>query len=357
MGIACILFALAGCVAIFNATFHRAQPLSFVGRQILWLFSAVFLMLAASLRRPAFYRRTLPVWSILAYASLLLVLLCGQTVNGMRGWFAWHGVFVQPSELAKPVYVLILAGMLERLEGKQAEWRGGYLPLLAMFLLWGLPIALQPDFGTLLVYGLTFGTLTWCMGGRIKHLLLTGLALLPALAAACLWRPYLLDRLGAFLNPGAMEHGAGWHVTQFQRTLAAGGALGSSLGKAVWSQTHLPLTYSDSIFASLAEALGFFGVLPLVLLILGWAVYGLHRAAAAADRFSAAAITGMVVMLAGQSLIHLSVNLGLMPPTGIPLPLISYGGSSLLSSLLMVGIVECLARAPRAGSENPAPAG
>ena len=344
--ITCLLLGLAGCLAIFNATFHRVAPLAFVARQAVWLVAAAVVMLAAAGRGPKFWRRSLPLWATGAYAALLLVLLCGERVNGMRGWFAWHGVFIQPSELAKPIFLLCLAS---RLEYRSEDLRNGkgYLSLLGLFGLWAVPLLLQPDFGTLLVYGATFAVTVWCMGGRTWHLLATGLAAVPMVAAACLYRPYLWQRFAGFLDPEGAGQGAGWHILQFQRTLASGGAFDCSLGRGVWSNTYLPLGHSDSIFATLAEALGFFGVLPLVLLVLAWAWYGMRRAQASSrDRFVSGAVLGMSVMLTVQSLIHLSVNLGLMPPTGVTLPLISYGGSSLVSSLAMIGMVEGMTRTP-----------
>ena len=132
MTITCLLLGLAGCLAVFNATFHRAAPLAFVARQAVWLVAAAAVMLAAAGRGPKFWRRSLPFWAAGAYAALLLVLLCGERVNGMRGWFAWHGVFIQPSELAKPIFLLCLAS---RLEYRSEDLRNGkgYLSLLGLF--------------------------------------------------------------------------------------------------------------------------------------------------------------------------------------------------------------------------------
>ena len=142
MTITCLLLGLAGCLAVFNATFHRAAPLAFVARQAVWLVAAAAVMLAAAGRGPKFWRRSLPFWAAGAYAALLLVLLCGERVNGMRGWFAWHGVFIQPSELAKPIFLLCLAS---RLEYRSEDLRNGkgYLSLLGLFGLWAVPLILH----------------------------------------------------------------------------------------------------------------------------------------------------------------------------------------------------------------------
>jgi len=148
----------------------------------------------------------------------------------------------------------------------------------------------------------------------------------------------------------------GWHLIQFRRSLAAGGLLGRSPESGLWSSAYLPLSYSDSIFASTAELIGFVGVMPLLLLILGWVVYAHYHACRAANLHSAGMIMGLAAMLAGQAFIHLSVNLGLLPPTGITLPLISYGGSSLLATTLAIGVVESIIRtAPTPQRVGPDP--
>ena len=132
--------------------------------------------------------------------------------------------------------------------------------------------------------------------------------------------------------------------------------LGQSWGKGVWSQTYLPLGYSDSIFATLGESIGFVGLVPFVALVVGWAVYGYRKVKRCHCVFSVAVLLGLVGYLCIQSFVHLSVNLGLIPPTGITLPLISYGGSSLLSTAIAIGIVESLVRNNREAALNSATA-
>lgn len=344
VGLTGIVLGLWGCLAVFNATAHLSQPLLFVGKQLAWLALGIVAMTVASLAPSRVCIRFLPAAAGTAYALLWLVLLLGVRINGMRGWFAWHGMFLQPSEVAKPVFALALAYLMLRTAPWRTEFWRGFAPALLLFLLWVWPLALEPDFGALLVYGMTFVAVVWTLGARTRHLLYTGLAALPAIGLIVLSKPYVLHRLIGFLNPERYAQTYGWHIIQFQRTLASGGLLGQSWGRGIWTQSHLPLGYSDSIFAALAESVGFIGVLPVILLVLLWVVYGLGKVAMVGDRFRAAAILGLVTFLAVQSLIHLSVNLGLFPTTGITLPLISYGGSSLVSSLVMVGLVESLAR-------------
>ena len=345
-GVVCLCLGAWGCLAIYNATFHLASAFHFVGRQVVWLVPGTIALLITSGQGPEAYRRGAPVIGGITYALLWLVLLFGIRVNGMRGWFAWHGIFLQPSELAKPAFVLALALLFERTRAHAGSWTRGYAPLLALVVVWVAPIVLQPDFGAVLVYVFTFAAMYWGAGGRTKHLAISGLAAVPLVILALQQNPYVQRRVLAFFRPEAYAHTSGWHILQFQRTLASGGLTGRSWGHGLWSQAYLPLGYSDSIFASTAEAIGFLGVVPIVLAILAWVVYGVCRARLATGVFTRAVVIGMVAMLAGQAFIHLSVTLGLLPPTGVTLPLVSYGGSSLLSSLAGVGIVEGVFRAP-----------
>jgi cell division protein FtsW len=368
-GVLFLLVSLWGCWAIYNATRGHANPGWFVWRQLLWvLCGGGALFFTSGLSSPS-VRRLTPWFAGGCWVALVLVLAFGIRINGMKGWFAWRGLFLQPSEIAKPAFVLTLAALLERTGRHRSEWLRGYAPCLGLFLAWTLPIALQPDFGAILVYGLTFAIMYWCGGGRVRHLLVSGVAALPAIGYVCHRHPYVLRRILAFFEPGACLRGGGWHLLQFKRTIAAGGPFGGAWHAGRSVSTYLPLGYSDSIFASTAERLGFFGVLPLLILILGWAVYGCYQACRTRSEFSGGVIVGMVALLTGQACIHLSVNLGLLPPTGITLPLVSYGGSSLLATMIAVGTVEAMIRGdvvpdPRPGAEphaavlpaEPAPA-
>ena len=337
-----LCISLWGCWAIYNGSRTGYAGRHFAARQGLWVGLGTAALLTCASLPARLYRRWLPALCVVAYLPLLLVLVLGIRINGMCGWFAWHGYFLQPSELAKPVYVLGLAWLLDRPAAQRAGWVRGFLPVLLWVALWALPIALQPDFGSLLVYLLAFLLVYWGFGGRLRHLLAAALAAVPAVLFVVWRHPYVLRRVVAFLNPEPVAQSAGWHIIQFRRTLASGGLFGRAWEDGLWSNAYLPLSYSDSVFASTAEKVGFLGTLPLLILILALAFYGHYHACRATDRFRAAAIFGITGMLVLQAFVHLSVNLGLMPPTGITLPLISYGGSSLISTMMAFGIVEAM---------------
>lgn len=344
VGLACIGLGLLGCLAIYNATFHLEAPFQYVGRQFVWLVLAATLLVTVSATDRKRILRVFPWLAIVVYAMLWLVLRLGVSVNGMTGWFAWHGIFLQPSEVAKPLFVLCLASGLQMTAKHRGEFKHGYLPVLGILLAWILPIMLQPDFGTVLTYILTFAIVYACMGGRLLYLAGTAVVSLPAVLLIVGATPYLRDRFTSFLHPAAHAETSGWHILQFQRTLASGGAFGQSWGNALWARTYLPFGYSDSIFATIGESMGFVGLLPFVLILVAWVMYGYRRIQRTNSYLTAATITGMVVCLEVQAFIHLSVNLGMLPPTGITLPLISYGGSSLIATVTAVGIVEAFSR-------------
>ncbi len=349
----CVLLALTGCLAIFNATFHTPHPYYFVYRQLVWLGLGTVAMLGLSMLRPAMLRAaTLPL-TIGTLVLLYALLPLGETINGMRGWYkldlpslepVFSPILIQPGELAKPVFILSLAYLLP-LSGAALgpTWRQ-YLCYMALGCIWLLPIFMQPDFGTLTVYVMAFFIVYWVQGGRLQHLAVSALAAIVVAVVAIRLHPYVLTRFQGFANPAADPRGAGWHILQFQATLANGGLTGS--GQPVWAQNYLPLGYSDSIFATLAESVGFLGLTPVLLLLAGWLLYTMRLSHRQDDRRQAAVVLGLGTMIAAQALLHISVTLGILPPTGITFPLLSYGGSSLLATMMSVGII--LAHAKKA---------
>ena len=334
-----LLFILCiwGCLAIYNSNTLGASPLYFVGRQLLWLIMGMTVMLLAQRVPFSFYRENAIIGAAIAYISLLAVLLWGTQINGMRGWFTfgWTSASIQPSEFAKPFFILLLCHLA-------VNGKNNFKTFLRLFLvtsLWLLPILLQPDAGTALVYLLAFAIVCFLVGIPIKYLLT-----LPALfAPIIIWvlqkNPYILKRFSGFWDPSSDPLGSGWHIRQFQFTIARGGWFGVKMGNATWSNSYLPLSHSDSVFSTIAESLGFAGTLP-ILLLLATVIYVLYRLTLhLKNQYQKLFIIGMLSLIAVQTLVHISVNVALLPPTGLTLPLLSYGGSSLLSTLLTFGII------------------
>jgi cell division protein FtsW len=334
-----LLFLLCvwGCLAIYNSNTLGASPLYFVGRQLLWLVMGMLVMIMAQRIPFSFYSENALSMAAFAYISLLTVLILGTKINGMRGWFTfgWTSASIQPSEFAKPFFILLLCHIA--VKGKND--RKTFLRLSAAALLWLIPILLQPDAGTAFVYLLAFIIVCFLVGTPAKYLLSIPVLLTPLAVWVLYANPYIMKRFSGFWDPSSDPLGSGWHIRQFQFTIARGGWFGVKIGKATWSNSYLPLSHSDSVFATIAESLGFVGTLPIILL-LGVIVFTLYRLTIhLRGQYQKLFIIGMLSLITVQTLVHISVNVAILPPTGLTLPLLSYGGSSLLSTLLAFGII------------------
>ena len=337
------LLGLWGVLTI--ASSQSASPTALlIGKQLGALVGGMAVMLAAARIPFDFYRRQIWVLALLFFLPLLILPLAGVRVNGMCGWFRIGSFSLQPTEPAKGIFLLTLVVTMTSLRSENLRFWGA----LAVAGIWLVPIFLQPDFGTSAIYLAGFAAVYFLAGGRVRNLLIfcTGAA---AAAALFVWsHPYAWRRITGLFQPELDPLGSGWHVRQFGLAIARGQFFGEKLGHAVWSNAYLPLSYNDSAFATMAETLGFFGTLPVYL---GFALL-IASLVVLANRFdlefdarlyilSAAALIGI------QSLVHISVNLCLLPPTGLTLPLISYGGSSLIGCCLMLGIALSAARCHR----------
>lgn len=344
---------LWGVLSIYNATAFTDSPLHYAGLQLLWLFIGFGVFWGASSLSFKFYERHAPIIFLFFYSALVFVLIFGGRINGMRGWYDLGFCLIQPSELSKPVFLFSLAWLFAPERDLTSSRRLVLMGVLTV--LWCAPIAFQPDFGTLTVYLMGVLIVFLVSGGRFL-LLLPGLFIgMLGTVPVFLAKPYVFDRVLAFLDPSADPTGAGWHILQFKYTLARGGFSGRDWGGAVWSNAYLPLSYSDSTFASLTESVGFVGAMPVIIgfCLLAYLCYRLSLFADGESRRIFVFSVGMLV--AAQAFLHMSVNVGLFPPTGITLPMFSYGGSSLVSTMLGFGMVLSAARGRMSG--NPAHAG
>ena len=331
------LLCIWGCLAIYNSNTLGATPLYFVGRQLLWLVMGMLIMIMAQRVPFSFYSENAISAGAIAYILLLAVLLWGTQINGMRGWFTfgWTSASIQPTEFAKPFFILMLCHLA--VKGKNDLKT--FLRLSIVAFLWLIPILLQPDTGTALVYLLAFFIVCILVGTPIKYLLTLPVLLTPIAIWLLYENPYITKRFSGFWNPSSDPLGSGWHIRQFQFTIARGGWFGVKMGNATWSNSYLPLAHSDSVFATISESLGFAGTLPIIILF-GLIIFVLYRLALKLRaQYQKLFIIGMLSLIAIQTLIHISVNVTLLPTTGLTLPLLSYGGSSLVSTLLTFGII------------------
>ena len=279
--------------------------------------------------------------AVIATALLLLVVFAFPDINGARRWIRFGGISFQPSELAKITLPLFLAYFLTRNEDRVGDFVATVVPcVLVLSLLAGL-VFLEPDLGTTIVLCAIFASVYFAAGARIIHLLPVAAGLLLLGVGALIFAPWRLRRLAAFVDPCDPENaaGAGYQVCQSLYAIGSGGLLGEGFGKGEQKLFYLPYPYSDFIFSVVGEELGLIGTLGVVVAfgLLLWR--GTRAALRARDRFGMLLGFGLVTGIVVQALFNISVVISILPAKGIPLPFISYGGSSVIVTLFTVGIL------------------
>ncbi|MBQ7206885.1 MAG: FtsW/RodA/SpoVE family cell cycle protein [Lentisphaeria bacterium] len=329
------LLGLCGLLTIASSQSAADRPLHLVLRQLAFLAVGLALMAATARIRFDFWKKHTPELFFLFWLLLLLLPFFGSRINGMRGWFRIGPLSFQPSECGRPFFLLALVSVFCGVPaGMKRLAASGLLTAL-----WLTPICLQPDFGTVMIYALAFLVIYFLSGAPWKHLLLLATGACVSAASIVVAHPYVLKRFSGFLFPERDPMGSGWHVRQFELAAARGHWFGSKLGSAVWSNAYLPFSYNDSAGATLIETLGLAGAaVPALLFIV--LLLALHRLAGRPGLSGTARlfIAGTAVFLGLQVLVHMGVNLALLPPSGLVLPFISYGGSSLAGCCAMLGI-------------------
>jgi cell division protein FtsW len=289
-------------------------------------------------------------WPILGFTWILLVIVIlpgteaiAPEVNGARRWLLLPGGRVQPSDLAKLAVVIWTAALAVKKQPHFKSLSRGMMPFL---LIWGLmlfPIA-KEDFSTACMVGIAGATILFAAGGRIAHFLLLGCVMAPLLLAK-LGSGFRMSRIQAFLNPGSDPFGAGYQVDQSLRAMGSGGLFGVGFGEGRQKYGFLPEPHNDFIFAMVGEEWGLLGVLFLVSLYLTLVLVGFRVARRAPDLFGELLAIGITSLIALHAILHMGVGLGLVPATGLALPLISYGRSNLVVTMAAVGILMAVARA------------
>lgn len=288
-------------------------------------------------------RRLTPAILGISLFLLFAVLFGGNSVNGSSRWIGPSFIQLQPSELAKVALILYGADLLSR-KPKRARTLQGLMPFLLVVGAATLLIVAEPDLGTAMVVAFAVAATLLAAGMRIRDLALIGAALAFFALLMTVIEPYRMARLTGFLNPGADAGGAGFQAAQAKIALGSGGIFGVGIGNGVQKAFYLPEAHTDMISAVIGEELGLVGILGVVGLFSLFGYAGLQVAKKAKDSYGKLLVAGLTSLVLVQATINLFAVMGLAPLTGVPLPFVSYGNSSLMATLFAVGLILNVAR-------------
>jgi len=321
-----------------SATLANGDPAYFLKRQAGYAVLGLVLMVAASRVDYRILRRLAPALIVTSLVLLLAVLVLGQAVNGARRWLSFGPAVFQPSELAKLALAVWAASYLTRRRPPQSIrelWR----PLGLLASVFCVLLLAEPDLGTAITILLMLAGML-LVAGTPTRTLGAGLSIAAAVSLLAVWfEPYRRARLFSFVNPWHDAQGAGYQTVQAIIGLGSGGIFGRGLGQSIEKANFLPEAHTDMIFAIIGEELGLVGAAAMIAAYGAFAYFGLRIALSCRDPFGKRLAAGLTVLVCGQAAINLAAVMGLAPLTGIPLPFVSYGGSSLVVALVAVGIL------------------
>jgi cell division protein FtsW len=343
--IATLVLVCASLVMVYSASAvialeKQQHPSFFLFKQA--TFALLGLVLMPVLMRVDYrnYRQPIVLWTAMAIVGLALVaVLFGPRINGARRWFGVAGIGVQPSEFAKLAIIFFVAAILERRMDRIDDLRYSLVPVAVV--LGGVVglILLQPDLGTALSIIVIVSAMVFTAGINYRYIIGLLLVSLPAAYVVLMSADYRRRRIFAFLNPWDDPLGDGFQVIQSFIAVGTGGLFGRGLMAGVQKLFYLPYPETDFIYAVIGEELGLLGTTLVLACFCVIAWRGLRTAMRAPDRFGAFLALGLTAMLVVQAFFNMSVVLGLLPTKGIPLPFVSFGGSSLLMSMIGMGIL------------------
>jgi cell division protein FtsW len=337
-----------GLVMVASASITTAadsgRPLNLFWRQLAYAVAATGVMLLVTRVPIAIWRHAGP-WLLLLGTGLLALVLVpgvGREVNGSMRWISVGPLNVQPSELVKVFGVLYLAGYLvRRSDHVRSRLSGFFKPIVLMSVI-ALLLLAEPDYGATVVLFATTLTMLFLAGVPFLSFSAWVLAIVSVFALMMVSAPYRMERLLTFINPWADPYGSGFQLTQALIAVGRGEWFGVGLGQSVQKLYYLPEAHTDFLFAVLAEELGLFGAVGTIALFtfITWRAFCIARTAIGAGLLYAGHLAyGMGILIGMQAYVNIGVNLGLLPTKGLTLPLMSYGGSSLIANAIAVGLL------------------
>ena len=307
-------------------------------KQLGWVGIGLVIMLISSNYYYRKLKKHVVVAAVVALFSLVVV-FGFEAKNGAHSWIIFGGNQFQPSELVKLCLILILAQMMSSKGKKMNSLEEGLFPaLLVIGVVCGL-VMMEPDLGTTMVIAITSFVMLFAGGASIKHLGALALAGIGAAVAAIAVAPYRMDRIFAFIDPFKDPRGIGYQITQSLYAIGSGGFMGVGLGRSMQKYFYIPEQHTDFIFSILSEELGFVGATFVIFLFILFAARGYRIAKNSKDNFGSLLACGLTSMILVEGIINIAVVTSSMPVTGITLPFISYGGSSLIFKMAAVGVL------------------
>jgi cell division protein FtsW len=344
---------LVGTLMVLNTTYFLGRAKTgdgfhFFKQQMIHI--AVGLALGASLSQLSLagLRRLVAPIAILSSALLAAIWIpgIGLVRGGARRWIRIGPMLAEPSELLKLGLVFFLADFLSRREARMRELKAGVLPTTFIVLPLLAMLLKQPDFGSAVIIVMLVFAMLLAAGARLKHLAGTAGIALSGLAMQAMAKPYRIRRFAAFLDPWRAARGAGFQLIQSFIALGEGGKWGQGLGAGRQKMFYLPQAHTDFVFAVVTEDFGLLGGLAILALFAVMLLRGLRMAHAEPDPFASLLGVGVSSLFALQVLINIAVVVGLVPTKGMPLPFLSYGGSSIVMALAQLGVLLALSQRP-----------
>ncbi len=355
-----LLLALIGLAFVYSAStdFDLAESSLSTGsryhvKQAVYLFAGLTLMVAIALCPQRWFAGGWPFWLGLGLAMLVAVLVFGKVINGAKSWIMFGPFALQPSEFCKPLICIALAGYLRF--HRHIDSAAAFVACIVLTSLFFFPILMQPDFGTAMVFVPMVGSMFWVAGGNRLYMYSLagfGAALFPSAYMLGLLKPHQVKRIDVFLSSlsgDVMDKtGDGYQMLQSMTAIGSGGVLGKGFGEGTQSQlAFLPERHTDFIFSVFAEETGLIGVTLFLLVYFVMLERMIAIARNTREPFGRLLVVGIAAMFFAQLCINVGMACGVMPITGLTLPFVSYGGSSLLASCVCLGLVANIAVQPQ----------
>ena len=348
------VLSLIGLVMVLSASsvtalYEYGSSWYLFKRQLLWMALGLVAMVVVMRVDYHWWRRWTMVLLFGSGALMVLVMVpgLGVNVNGSSRWLGYGFARIQPSEFAKLAVLLFVADLLARRFDRVDNWRLTLQPVLVVFGAFAAMLMLQPNLGTTIILASIVFVMLFVSGVPIKPLVLTFTVGGIFASMAAVFEPYRRRRLLGFLNPWKDSQNTGYQTIQSQVGIARGGITGSGLGQSRAKWGFLPFAHTDFIFAIIAEELGLIGAVLVVALFVALGVAGIRTALRAPDHYGMLLATGITSWILIQAFVNVGAVVGVLPITGVPLPFVSFGGSSLVVTMASVGLLLNVARQAR----------